>query len=182
MSLVVDADGGLTVVNPDGLGILLDPSAENLLRLSASGLFASGGGAWNNWTPTLVQPGAMNLSSSLGRYKVLGKMAFLRFRAIKSGTGTGTGGSPVVLGGWPAALNIDGVTGTAPGVNTSLGAGTIYDSSTVLWYAGTWLYVTTSTAAFMVGDGARAAGWGQAPSIGLATSDEIAGALMWETV
>lgn len=58
--------------------------------------------AWQSWTPTVMQLGAVTVTVTFARYLVMGQMVMLE--AVLNVTGAGTVGNAIVIGGLPAAI------------------------------------------------------------------------------
>jgi hypothetical protein len=126
-----------------------------------------GVGAWQSWTPSVTQPGAVTVTQGGSRYVQSGKT--VTANGILTVTGSGTSGNIVNI-----SLPVP-----AAGVNQIVGCGWIYDASTATRYA--FVAEASSTTTFVMnGDWSSSGSWGNAPAIGLASTDQIRFSLTYE--
>lgn len=100
------------------------PAGHILTSADFDTLFPTGVGAWESYTPTLVQSVAVAKTTSPAGYMKVGRKVTVEFRLLVTGTGTASNEIRVGLP-FPAA-----------GINTLVPVGTAYvfDSSTGLMY------------------------------------------------
>lgn len=89
-------------------------------------IFPAGTDAWQSFTPTLVQPGAVTKTVNSAQYMKIGRLVIVNYYLTVTGTGTA---ASVVLIGLPFASATPGLAGA--------GSGMIFDSSAGTFYAGT---------------------------------------------
>lgn len=118
------------------------------------------GAAWESYTPTLTQPGAITKTVTYARYTQINKLCIVNARLDV--TGTGTGGNAVVVG----------VPLTAATSTLVLGTASIYDSSAGITYSGACYFASTTTVGF-VGDWSGNNQFGVVPNIPLGANDQI---------
>lgn len=82
----------------------LDATDTVMLAVTESGLTLSGitMGAWNTFTPTFDQGGAVATSAATGAYAVIGKTALVQCALTASAAGTGA--NNILLASLPAAI------------------------------------------------------------------------------
>ena len=126
--------------------------------LQASDLNAIG--AWQDWTPTISQPGLIAKTITNARYTKINNLVIAYSQM--SVTGTGTAGNAVTI-----SLPL-------PSLKTSqnVGNGGIYDSTTSTMYH-YWMYPNSTTTVYLVGDWAGNGVWGTQPSRGLGSGDQL---------
>lgn len=125
---------------------------------------ALGVAAWNDWTPTITQSGAVSISISYAKYKIINKMAIII--AQINMTGAGTGGNDIVIGNIPAAIQSLHAGGTI----TMSGFATVLDSGTTI-YVGSLIGASASTFKIIINQ--NAGYLGSIPNLALASGDSI---------
>lgn len=140
----------------------------NGVKANFDAAFPLGVDAWTDYTPTLVQTGAVTKTVAFCKYQRIGRTIFVRMRLAV--TGAGTAPAPVQVGFPVTAI-------TAASV--PCGHGMVFDTSTTTRYAGTWEQVGTA-AAELTTDATGGATWGTTPSIALASGDVITAAFCYE--
>lgn len=125
------------------------------------------GAAWESYTPTLTQSGAVTKTVTYAKYTQINKLCIVNIRLDV--TGTGTAGNAVVVG-----LPLTSATTTL-----SIGSVSIYDASASTNYSGTCYFISTTTVQFQ-GDWSATNFWGVTPNLGLAASDQIHISLQYE--
>jgi microcystin-dependent protein len=133
-------------------------------------------GTWTSYTPTLTQLGTVPITSS-ARYLQLGKLIFVAFNIVITGSG-GTGNNPI-------KISVP-ITARTTGLNVFTGIGTtnVYRAANVTVYPGmivafdgnTVALTTTQTA---VTNGSQYLGMSNF-GVALATNDQIGGSFIYE--
>jgi hypothetical protein len=123
-------------------------------------------GAWTAFTPTITQSGNVTFSGPM-RYTRIGRT--VHANCALSVSGSGTAGNIVTV-----SLPI-----TANAALPVVGAAWIYDASTGTRYICTADLQSTTTVAFQH-DTSGSSAWGAAPSIGLASTDQIRFGITYE--
>ena len=126
------------------------------------------GAAWETWTPTVTQSGAVTATTTLGRYMRIQKLVIAV--AKMTITGTGTANNAVTL-----SLPI-----TANNTAQMIGSGSIYDSSANLLDLVICEGATTTTTKFYRNGAGGAAFWGIDPNVALGSGDVISVTFMYE--
>lgn len=124
-------------------------------------------GAWTTWTPAVTQSALATTTNGGSRYTRIGRT--IHANGILTVTGSGSAGTIANIS-IPVACN---------GVNQIIGAGWLYDASASTRYAFV-AEANSSTTFVMNGDWSGVGSWGNAPSIGLASSDQIRFSLTYE--
>ena len=117
-------------------------------------------GTWQDWTPTISQPGSIAKTISNARYTQINNLIVAYSQM--SVTGTGTTANPVTI-----SLPLPSLKTTQ-----NVGNGGIFDSSTNTMYH-FWMYPNSTTTVWLVGDWAGNGVWGTNPSIGLGNGDSF---------
>lgn len=124
------------------------------------------GGAWNSYTPTLTQSGAVSKTVTYAKYLQFGKLFVAAFELTV--TGSGTSGQPIYIG-----LPITGAAGV-----TAVGTAWLFDSSAGVHYVGGFQRSSTTAAGIIVnGYGSFV---GASPSLALASGDNLRGVMLGE--
>lgn len=130
--------------------------------------FPLGVDAWTDYTPTLVQTGAVTKTVTFCKYQRIGRTIFVRMRL--NVTGAGTAPAPVQIG-FPVTA--------AAAVSVPCGHGMVFDASATTRYAGTFEQAST-TAAELTTDATGGSTWGTTPNIALASGDVITAQFCFE--
>lgn len=126
-------------------------------------------GAWNGFTPTLVQSGAVAKNVNNARYQKLGRIAVGHVHL--GVTAAGTGGNAITVGLPVAAASFSGT--------PIIGTFWCYDASTPIGYHGALVLVSTTAA---VGWASGQSGnIGVTPNFALANSDQVGYSFTYET-
>lgn len=125
------------------------------------------GAAWESYTPTLTQPGAITKTVQYAKYTQINKLCVVNVRLDV--TGTGTGNNAVIVGLPLTATNSTFVLGTV----------SIYDASAGITYSGACYFNSTTTVQF-VGDWSGNTVFGINPNIALGASDQIHVSISYE--
>lgn len=134
-------------------------------------------GAWDTWTPTLLQPGSIALTTAAGRYRIIsGKLCELHWFVNPSGTGTGN--NAIYISGVPASLapRSSGLGGAD--ADADIGRFFYLDNGTG-YYNGTCGFVS-STDITLFNGGSPASALGVVPNFAVAAADSMNGSLVYE--
>ena len=126
------------------------------------------GAAWESYTPTLTQSGAVTKTVTYAKYTQINKLCICNVRLDVTGAGTG---SNAVAVGLPLT--------SAAGAGINIGIFQVYDASPGISYAGNAKLATTTTVNF-TGDWSANSYFGAVPNIALASGDQILISVMYE--
>jgi hypothetical protein len=126
------------------------------------------GGAWTSHTPQIDQGASTNIAKTVNysKYARYGRTIVWSFSL--SLTASGTAGSPVTV-----TTPVTAVSGFS-----LHGSGAVYDTSASAWTTA-HIQGSSATAVLFTTDGV-ASGWGQTPSIALASGDVLIGQVTFE--
>jgi len=127
------------------------------------------GAAWESYTPTLTQSGAVTKTVTYAKYTQINKLVIVQ--CALSVTGAGTAGQAVKVG-LPMNASTSGT--------LRLGSGNIYDASTGTQYGGIWALALANNSVWMIGDWSGGSVWGGSPNIALANGDNVELSIMYE--
>lgn len=136
---LLDAKGDLIVASAADTAARLAVGANNtvLMADSAQATGAKWAGAYSSYTPTLTQTGAVTKTVNKANFVQFGKMVHVE--VVLTVTGTGTGGTTVLIG-LPVAANM-----FSSGFDTLAGSGRVFDDSTAAVHRGIPVLVSTTT-------------------------------------
>jgi hypothetical protein len=131
--------------------------------------FAGPSTGWTSYTPTVAQGATPNIAKTVVR----SRWCYTGFKTVTwtfdlALTASGTAGSKVTL-----TLPV-----TAASANGVVGAGLILDTGAAA-YGGSWRGASTTTVQFE-SDATGFLGWGNTPSIALASGDNLNGSITYE--
>jgi hypothetical protein len=118
---------------------------------------------------TILQPGAITHTVNYSKYIKLGRIVHWNFGFNVTGAGTASNYLYMSL---PFA---------ASDQTSVIGGGWIFDSSTATRYAYVAEMNTGQANIIFVGDWSAGNGWGNNPSLGIASGDQIRGSFTYET-
>jgi len=121
------------------------------------------GSAWNTWTPTVDQGGAVAATVTRARYKVVNKICYTEVSLAV--TAAGVAANNIVIAGQPAAIQSAYNQAAFP-----IGVGSVTDTGTA-WYGG--LLVANGATSWVVLDPSTGNFIGTNPNFALANGDFI---------
>lgn len=127
------------------------------------------GAAWESYTPTLTQPGAIGKTVNYAKYAQIQKIVVAVVQVTVTGAGTAT--SAVEIG---LPINASTTTGLR------VGTGTIYDASTNTMYNSSMVLAGATNRLWFVGDWSGGNVFGAVPAIGIANGDQISFMVIYE--
>jgi hypothetical protein len=126
------------------------------------------GAAWESYTPTLTQPGAITKTVTYAKFTQINKLCICNIRLDVTGTGTT---SNQVIVGLPLT--------SATSASMSIGSASFYDASTATMYAANVRLASTTTVV-LCGDWSGQFELGRQPAIPLGNGDQITFSVMYE--
>ena len=147
--------------NVDGVDYVLAADMNAVQTAAVAIETALGVAAWVDWTPTIAQSGAVTVTITTAKYKIINGIVHIEVSLTV--TGAGTGNNAIVIGGQPAAIQ-----GTT---NSVIGIGVIVDFGTQLYIGAIIIAGATNWQIFRDGGGGSAIGIN--PNFALAVDDSI---------
>jgi hypothetical protein len=124
------------------------------------------GAAWESYTPTWTQSGAITKTVTYAKYTRINKLVIASVSMVATGAGTGNN---AIIVGLPLSA--------AQTTNLPIGSGFIYDASTNTIYNGTVQAISATTAQMYYQTGNAI---GVSPNFAIASSDQIQIFVMYE--